>query len=158
METGIAAGSSIMPRRTNMRFMIIVKATAESEAGAMPEEEVFAAMADYHDQLAKAGVLLDASGLQPSARGWRIRCADGKRSIIDGPFAETKELIAGYTIIQVRSRAEALEWSRRFPAPHGEHRETEIEVRQLFELDDLPPGAAVERFRSLGVGSESVIP
>ncbi len=137
-----------------MRFMIIVKASADSEAGVMPEESLFADMADYHEQLAKAGVLLDASGLQPSAKGWRIRYKNGQRNVIDGPFAETKELIAGYTIIQVRSREEALEWSRRFPAPHGTDVEAEIEVRQLYELEDFEPNPAIERFREMGVGGQ----
>ncbi|WP_372527432.1 YciI family protein [Piscinibacter sp.] len=134
-----------------MRFMILVKATPQSEAGAMPEEQLIAAMAEYHEQLVKAGVLLDASGLQPSSKGWRIRYAGGQRSVIDGPFAESKELIAGYTMVQVRSRDEALEWTRRFPAPHGDLANAEIEVRQLFELDDFGPSEAVERFRELGV-------
>jgi hypothetical protein len=132
-----------------MRFMIIVKASAQSEAGAIPEESLFHAMADYHDQLAKAGVLLDASGLHPSAKGWRIRYEGSRRHVTDGPFAEVKELIAGYTIIQVRSRDEALEWTRRFPNPQGEGVECDIEVRQLFELDDFPPSEAIERFRAL---------
>ncbi len=132
-----------------MRFMIIVKATPESEAGVMPEEKLFAAMAGYHEELVKAGVLLDASGLQPSSKGWRIRYSGGKRIIIDGPFTETKELIAGYTLIQVRSREEALEWARRFPAPMGELADGEIEVRQLFELEDFAPSAAIERFRDM---------
>jgi hypothetical protein len=100
-----------------MRFMIIVKATPDSEAGAMPEESLIAAMAQYHEELQKAGVLLDASGLQPSSKGWRIEYSGGKRTVVDGPFAETKELIAGYTLIQVKSREEALEWTRRFPNP-----------------------------------------
>lgn len=140
-----------------MRFMILVKATADSEAGVMPEESLIGAMAEYHDQLAKAGILLDASGLQPTAKGWRIRYAeDGHRSVIDGPFTETKELLAGYTMIQVRSRQEALEWSRRFPAPFGEGVTAEIEVRQMYELDDFEPGAAVEKFRAIGVGTQPV--
>jgi hypothetical protein len=134
--------------------MIIVKASRDSEAGVMPEEKLMAAMADYHDQLAKAGVLLDASGLQPSSKGWRIRYSQGQRTVIDGPFAESKELVAGYTIIQVRSRQEALEWTRRFPAPHGEDVEAEIEVRQMFELEDFEPNEAVERFRQMGVGNQ----
>lgn len=137
-----------------MRFMIIVKATAQSEAGVMPEEKLFAEMGEYHEQLAKAGVLLDASGLQPSSKGWRIRYAGDKRTMVDGPFAETKELVAGYTIIQVRSREEALEWSRRFPAPHVGV-ECEIEVRQMYELEDFAEVAPVERFRAIGVGSDA---
>ena len=132
-----------------MRYMIIVKATADSEAGVMPDESLFAAMAKYHEELAKAGVLLDATGLHPSSKGWRIRYAGGKRTVVDGPFAETKELIAGYTLIQVRSREEAMEWARRFPAPFGEQADGEIEVRQLFELDDFEPSASVERFREI---------
>lgn len=135
-----------------MRFMIIVKATPDSEAGVMPEEQLLTAMADYHEQLAKAGVLLDGNGLQPSAKGWRIRYSGGRRQIVDGPFSETKELIAGYTLIQVRSREEALEWTRRFPAPMGELKDAEIEVRQLFELEDFAQGDAVKRFHDMGIG------
>jgi len=131
--------------------MIIVKATKDSEAGVMPEEELIAAMATYHEELAKAGALVDASGLQPSATGWRIKYSGEERTLIDGPFAETKELIAGYTLIQVKSREEAIQWTERFPNPAGEGKETEIEVRQLFELDDFGPSEAVDRFRRLGV-------
>jgi hypothetical protein len=129
--------------------MIIVKATKDTEAGVMPEERLIAEMAAYHEELAKAGVLLDASGLQPSSKGARLRYSGGKRTLIDGPFAETKELIAGYTVIQVKSRDEAMEWARRFPNPYGEGKDGEIEIRQLFELDDFPPGDAVERFRAM---------
>jgi hypothetical protein len=132
--------------------MILVKATPQSESGVLPEERLIAAMADYHEQLVKAGVLLDAAGLQPSGKGWRIRCAAGKQRVIDGPFAETKELVAGYTVIQVRSREEALEWTRRFPAPMGEGVEAEIEVRPLYELDDFGAGEATDRFRDMAVG------
>ena len=135
-----------------MRFMIIVKANAQSEAGVMPGEKLLAEMAAYHEELAKAGVLLDASGLQPSARGWRIRYSGGKGTVIDGPFAESKELVAGYTLIQVKSREEAMEWARRFPAPGLDGTDGEIEVRQLFELEDFEPGNAVDRFREMGVG------
>ncbi|MGH8549098.1 MAG: YciI family protein [Methylococcales bacterium] len=138
-----------------MRFMIIVKATRDSEGGVMPEEKLIASMATYHEELVKAGVLLDASGLQPSLKGWRIHYQGGKRSMIDGPFTESKELIAGYTLIQVKSRDEALEWSRRFPNPVGEGADAEIEVRQLFELEDFGPSDAVERFREMGMGSTS---
>ncbi|HEY8275650.1 MAG TPA: YciI family protein [Methyloceanibacter sp.] len=136
-----------------MRFMIIVKATKDSEAGMMPSEEMFTAMADYHEQLAKAGVLLDGSGLQPSSKGWRIKYSGNKKTVIDGPFAETKELIAGYTLIQVKSREEAMEWSRRFPNPHLT--EGEIEVRQLYELEDFGEFEALDRFREMGVGSQN---
>jgi len=113
---------------------------------------MFAAMAQYHEELQRAGALLDASGLQPSAKGWRVRYSGGKRSVIDGPFAEAKELIAGYTLIEVKSREEAIEWTRRFPNPVGEDAEAEIEVRQLFELDDFGNSEAVERFREMGLG------
>ena len=132
-----------------MRFMIIVKATPDSEAGRMPSESLMAAMAAYHQELAQAGVLLDANGLQPSAKGWRIRYADGRRQAVDGPFAESKELIAGYTLIQVRSHEEAMEWTRRFPAPAGDLVDSEIEVRQLFELEDFAPGESIEQFKAL---------
>jgi hypothetical protein len=132
--------------------MILVKATKDSEAGVKPPEELFAAMADYHEQLVKAGVLLDASGLQPSSKGWRVKYSGGKRTVIDGPFAEAKELIAGYTMIQVKSREEALEWSRRFPNPAIDGRDCEIEVRQLFELDDFGESESIDRFREMGVG------
>ena len=130
-----------------MRFMIIVKGNAESEAGVMPEQRVFDAMADYHERLKTAGALLDASGLQPSAKGWRIKYSGGKRSVVDGPFAETKELVAGYTLIQVKSREEALEWARRFPNPGNV--DGEIEVRQLYDLEDFQPSEAVARFRDI---------
>jgi hypothetical protein len=134
-----------------MRFMIVVKATKDSEAGRWPadREKVFAAMAAYHEELAKAGVLLDASGLQPSSKGWRIKYGGAKRVVIDGPFTESKELIAGYTMIQVKSPEEALEWSKRFPNPVGEGSDAEIEVRQLYELDDLGPSKSIDRFRDL---------
>jgi hypothetical protein len=132
-----------------MRFMIMVRATAQSEAGVMPEQALMAAMTAYHEELAKAGVLLDANGLKPSREGWRVRYSSGKRTIVDGPFAETKELIAGYTLIQARSREEALEWARRFPAPFGEAADGEIEVRPLFEPEDFSPGEPIERFREV---------
>jgi hypothetical protein len=130
-----------------MRFMIIVKATPESEAGVMGEQRLFDEMAAYHEELQKAGVLLDASGLHPSAKGWRITWSGGKKTVVDGPFAETKELIAGYTLIQVKSREEALEWTRRFPNPGMV--DGAIEVRQLFELEDFEPAVDVSRFREL---------
>ena len=137
-----------------MRFMILVKATKDTEAGVMPEEDRIVAMADYHEELAKAGVLLDASGLQPTAKGARIKFSGGKRTITDGPFTETKELVAGYTLIQVKSREEALEWAKRFPAPHGEHADGEIEPRQLYELEDFGASEAIARFREMVGGSE----
>lgn len=121
-----------------MRFMIIVKATPDTEAGIMPAQSLFDAMTAYNQELARAGVLLDANGLRPSRDGWRIRYDEGRRTVTDGPFADTRELIAGYTLIGVRSREEAMEWSRRFPNPHGEFADAEIEVRQLYEPADLP--------------------
>jgi hypothetical protein len=137
-----------------MRFMIIVRSTPEFEAEArpVPDEKLFAEMAAYHEALAKAGVLLDGAGLQPSRKGWRIRYDANGRTVTDGPYAEAKELIAGYTLIQVRSREEALEWSRRFPNPVGEGQPAEIEVRQLYEMDDFPPGDALDRMKHIGVG------
>jgi len=135
-----------------MRYMIIVKATKDSEAGVMPGEELLARMGAYHEELAKAGVLLDGSGLKPSRDGWRIHYEGEKRAVIDGPFTETKELVAGYTLIQVRSREEAQEWARRFPNPAVDGGQAEIEVRQLFELDDFGPSEAVDRMRDIGVG------
>lgn len=132
-----------------MRFMIIVRATPESEAGVMPEVALLSAMAEYHEQLVKAGVLLDARGLHPSAKGWRVSYdAQGRRHIVDGPFAESKELIAGYTLIQVRSAEEALEWSRRFPSPFPGHA-CQIEVRQVFEVEEFATGATAERIKAL---------
>ncbi len=129
-----------------MRFMIIVKATPDSEAGVMPPGALLADMGAYHEQLSQAGVLLDYAGLRASSKGWRIRYAGKKlseRTVHDGPFAESKELIAGYTLIQVRSREEALEWTRRFPNPTIDGAQAEIEVRQLFELEDFGPSDAV---------------
>jgi len=137
-----------------MRFMIIVKATKDSEAGVMPGEELLATMQKYHEELAKAGVLLDASGLQSSAKGWRIKYSGDKRTVVDGPFVETKELVAGYTIIRAQSRQEAIEWTRRFPNPAVDGKEGEIEVRQLFELEDFAPSEAIGRFRKMGVGTK----
>ena len=137
-----------------MRFMILVKATKESEAGVRPPDNLFAAMADYHEQLAKAGVLLDGSGLQPSSKGWRIRYSGDKRTVVDGPFAETKELVAGYTMIQVKSREEAIEWTRRFPNPTIDGSDCEIEVRQLFELGDFGESEVLDRFREIGLSTE----
>jgi hypothetical protein len=135
--------------------MIMVKGNKDSEAGVMPEEKLIAEMAAYHEELQKAGALLDASGLQPTTKGWRVKYSGGKRSVIDGPFTESKELVAGYTLIQVKSREEAMEWARRFPNPAGEGREGEIEVRQLFELEDFGPSEAIERFRAMEKGTKA---
>ena len=137
-----------------MRFMMIVKATKDTEAGVMPSEKLLAEMAKYHEELQKAGVLLDASGLKPSAKGWRVKYAGAQRTVIDGPFTESKELIAGYTLIQVKSREEAMEWARRFPNPAGDGKDAEIEVRQFYELEDFGPSEAVERFREMDIGTK----
>ena len=117
-----------------MRFLMMVKANKDSEAGVMPTDTLIAEMGRYNEELAKAGVLLDLSGLQPSSKGARIRFSGGKRTVIDGPFTETKELIAGYWLIQVRSREEAIEWAKRVPFEDGE-----VEIRQVSEASDFPP-------------------
>jgi hypothetical protein len=133
-----------------MRFMMIVKANKNSEAGLMPEEKLIAEMTRYNEELAKAGVLLDLSGLQPSSKGARIKFSPGgKRAVIEGPFTQTDGLIAGYWLIQVKSKEEAIEWAKRAPAPHGEEAESEIEIRQLFELEDFAPSEAIDRAREL---------
>lgn len=118
-----------------MRFMIIIKASKDSEAGVMPSEKLLTEMSKYNEELAKAGIMLAGEGLQPSSKGARVRFAGKNRTVIDGPFAETKELIAGFWIWQVKSKEEALEWVKRCPNPHDE--ECEIEVRQVFEADDF---------------------
>jgi hypothetical protein len=132
-----------------MRFMMIVK--GDPVAGQLPSEEVLAAMGRYNEELAKAGVLLDLSGLHPSAEGARIQFSGGERTGVDGPFAETKELIAGYWIIQAKSKEEAIEWAKRVPfVSSGEYgQDGEIEVRQLFELDELGDSPVIDRAREL---------
>jgi hypothetical protein len=116
--------------------MIIIKASADSEAGVMPSQELLTAMGNYNEELAKAGILLSGDGLQPSSKGARVRFAGDKRTVIDGPFIETKELIAGFWIWQVKSKEEAIEWVKRCPNPMP-GTEAEIEIRQVFELDDF---------------------
>jgi hypothetical protein len=119
-----------------MRVMVIVKATKNSEAGVMPSEALLAAMGKFNEELVKAGIMLDGDGLHPSSKGKRIKFSGGKRTVVDGPFAETKELIAGYWVWQVRSMEEAVEWARRCPDPMpGE--EAELEIRPFFEADDF---------------------
>jgi hypothetical protein len=118
-----------------MRFMVMVKASADSEAGVMPSEELIAEMTSFNEELVKAGILLAADGLHPSSRGARIKFSGTRRTVVDGPFAETKELIAGYWIIQVKSLEEAIEWIKRVPNPTGD--EGEIEIRQIFDADDF---------------------
>jgi len=128
-----------------MRFMMIVKANKDSEAGKLPSEELLAAMGKYNEELMKAGVLVDLAGLKPTSKGARIKFSKGKKTVIDGPFAETKELIGGYWIINVKSRQEALDWAKRAPAPFGEMEDGEIELRQFYEMEDFVPSEAVDR-------------
>jgi hypothetical protein len=121
-----------------MRFMVIVKASKDSEAGVLPSTELLEAMGKYNEELVRAGVLLAAEGLQPSAKGARVRFVGDKRIVTDGPFAETKELIAGFWLWQVRSKEEAIEWAKRCPNPMP-GTEAEIEIRQVFEAEDFGP-------------------
>ena len=121
-----------------MRFMIIVKASADSEAGVMPSEQLLTAMGNYNEELAKAGILVDCDGLQPSSKGARVRFSGDQRTVIDGPFIETKELIAGYWLWQVQSKEEAIEWVKRCPNPMP-GTDAEIEIRQVYEAEDLGP-------------------
>jgi hypothetical protein len=130
-----------------MRFMVIVKATKDSEAGVMPSEELLDAMGKFNEEMVKAGVMLDGNGLQSSSKGARVRFSGAKRTVIDGPFAETKELVAGYWILQTKTLAEAVEWIKRCPNPHNE--DSEIEIRQIFELEDFGEGDAIDRHRRL---------
>ena len=132
-----------------MRFMMLVKASKNSEAGMMPDDSLIAAMTKYNEEMAKAGILLDLAGLQPSSKGARIKFSDGRPTVVDGPFTGTKELIAGYWLIQVKSKEEAIDWAKRAPSPHGEGAEGEIELRQLFELEDFAPSQAIEEARRL---------
>jgi hypothetical protein len=135
-----------------VKFMILVKATKDSEAGVMPGESLLSEMIGFHEELAKAGVLVDGSGLQSSAKGWRVKYGKGgQRSFVDGPFAETKELVAGYTVINVKSREEAIAWTKRFPNPSTDGGEGEIEVRQYFELEDFGDSPSIEKARKIGL-------
>jgi hypothetical protein len=118
-----------------MRFMVMVKADRNSEAGVLPDEKLLAEMGKYNEELVKAGVLLAGEGLQPSAKGARVKFSKGKRTVVDGPFAETKELIAGFWLWQVKSKEEAVEWVKRCPNPMPG--DSEIEIRQVFEADDF---------------------
>ncbi len=134
-----------------MRYVIFVRSVPEFESATSPDPdpELLAEMASYHEELARAGVLLDGTGLHPSRTGWRVVYGPEGTHVVDGPFAETKELIAGWTLIQVRSREEALEWSRRFPNPVGRGREAMVEVRQLFEMDEFTPGPEIDRMLAI---------
>jgi hypothetical protein len=127
-----------------MRFMMLVKASKESEAGILPDEKILGEMAKFNEEMVKAGVMLAGDGLQPSSKGARVTFSGGKPKVTDGPFAETKELVAGYWLIQVKSKAEAIEWAKRVPFEDGQ-----IEIRQVFELEDFGESEAVERHAQL---------
>ena len=128
-----------------MRFMVLVKANKASEAGILPDEQMLGAMGKYNEELVKAGVMLAGDGLQPSSKGARVRCEGEKRTVIDGPFTETKELVAGYWIWQCRTKEEAIEWLKRAPFAEGE----EVEIRQVYELSDFGESEAIEQHRKL---------
>lgn len=132
-----------------MRFMMLVKSNKHAEAGDMPDQEMIAAMGRYNEELAKAGVLIDLAGLQASAKGARVKFSGGKRTVLHGPFAGATDLVAGYWLIQVKSKEEAIEWALRAPNPHGEGADAEIEIRQLFELEDFEPSEAIEAAHKL---------
>src|SRR5262245_12670875 len=131
------AGRNCSRSQTTMRFMVIVKATKESEAGVLPSKKLLADMGKYNEELVKAGVMLAGEGVQPSSKGARVRFSGDKRTVIDGPFTETKELIAGFWLFQVKSKEEAIEWVKRAPNPFPDSVESEIEIRQVFEPDDF---------------------
>ncbi len=120
-----------------MRFMVIVKATKESEAGVMPSTQLLADMGKFNEALVNAGIMLAGEGLQPSSKGARVRFSGSKRTVTDGPFPETKELVAGYWLWQCKSKEEAIEWAQRCPNPAGDGKESELEIRQVFEADDF---------------------
>jgi hypothetical protein len=121
-----------------MRFVMMVKANKDTEAGVMPSRELMEAMGKFNEEMVKAGVMLMGEGLQASSKGARVRFSKGKPTVIDGPFTEAKELIAGFWMIEVKSREEAIEWAKRSPAPHGPDTDGEIEIRQVFEASDFP--------------------
>jgi hypothetical protein len=125
-----------------MRFMILVKANKDTEAGILPSEQLLTEMGKYNEELVKAGVMLAGEGLQPSSKGARVKFSGKKRTVVDGPFAEVKELIAGFWLIEVKSKEEAIEWVKRVPNPTGE--ESEIEIRQVFEAEDFGPALTPE--------------
>ena len=140
-----------------MRFMIIIKASQDSEAGVMPSEELLTAMGNYNEELAKAGILLAGEGLHPSSKGARVRFSGDKRTVIDGPFAETKELIAGFWLWQVKSKEEAIDWVKRCPNPMP-GTDAEIEIRQVFEMEDFgeefTPELRAQEERAFGKGKQ----
>jgi hypothetical protein len=140
-----------------IRYIGILKADKDTEAGVLPDEKFLSAMGAFFEEGVKAGVILSGEGLQPSSQGARVRYSGSKRTVIDGPFAETKELIAGYAILQFTSKAEAIEWTKRFvqvDAPGRLGAESECEIRPFFELEDFGPSEAVERFRKMAIGGK----
>jgi hypothetical protein len=144
-------------RPGTIRYMGILKADKDTEAGVLPDEKGLAAMGAFLEEGLKAGVFLSGEGLQPSSKGARVRFSGSNRTVIDGPFAETKELVAGYAILQFASKAEAIEWTKRFvqvDAPLRLGGESECELRPFFEYEDFGPGEAVERFREMGAGTK----
>ncbi|MBB5359196.1 hypothetical protein HDE76_002425 [Rhodanobacter sp. ANJX3] len=139
-----------------MRFMVIVKATAESEKeGALPDPQLMADMSKFNEELIKAGVVLAMDGLQPSCKGARVKFSGKSRTVVDGPFAETKELVAGFWIWQLKSLAEAIEWVKRCPNPH--YGDSEIEIRQIFEMEDFAPLLSEEEIQ-YKVGRRAELP
>ena len=139
-----------------MKFMILVKGNAKTEKGFVYEkgvDELFAEMGGFHEEMAKAGILKDADGLRPTSSGWRIKYKGGKSTVVDGPFTESKEIVAGYTIIDVKSRDEAIAWTKRFPNPTFGG-EGEIEVRQYFELEDFGDSPAIDKAREIQLGTQ----
>ena len=133
-----------------MRFMMMIKTSKDSVAGKMPNKEAFEEMGKFNEQLAKAGILLDMGGLQATSKGAKIKFSGGKKTVVDGPFTEAKELVVGYWIVQVKSREEAIEWAKRAPLTKGPDQEAEIELRQFFEIEDFPPTETVEAARKAG--------
>ena len=131
-----------------MRVMVVIKANKDTETGAMPDEGLLTEMGKFNEELVKAGMMLAMEGLHPSSRGARVKFSGAKRTVIDGPFTEAKELIAGYWLWQVKSMDEAIEWVKRCPNPFP-GKESEIEIRQLFELEDFKPGDAIDRAHDL---------
>ncbi len=142
-----------------IRFMGLLKADKDTEAGVLPDENFLTAMGAFIEEGVKSGVFLSGEGLQPTSKGFRVRYAGSKRTVIDGPFTETKELIAGYAIIQVKSREEAIEWTKRFvqvDAPGRFDAESDCEIRPIFELEDMGSGEVVERYRKMGFGTKKL--
>ncbi len=133
-----------------MRFIMMIKASKDPVVGKMPNKEAFEEMSKFNEQIAKAGILLDMGGLQSTSKGAKVKFAGGKKTVVDGPFTESKELVLGYWIVQVKSLEEAVEWAKRAPVVHGSDEEVEIEVRQFFEIEDLPATERVEAARKAG--------